>query len=173
MGKISKLSKGNLVNDLPKLNYVRDHIYEACQFGKQIRSSFKHVSTSRPLQLIHMDLFGPMRTESIGGKSYGYVLVDDYSRYTWVYFLANKSDCFDSFKTFCLQVHNEKGYPITSIRSDHGREFENAKFQEFCEEHGITHNFSAPRTPQQKGVAERKNRFLLEMARTMLSANSL
>ena len=124
MGNISKLSKGNLVNGLPKLNYVKDHICEACQHGKQIRSSFKlkeHVSTSRPLQLIHMDLFGPMRTESIGGKSYGYVLVDDHSRYTWVYFLSNKSDCFDSFRTFCLKVDNEKGYLITSIRSDHGR----------------------------------------------------
>ena len=93
MKTLSKLVKNDLVIGLPKLNFNKDKICDACQFGKQVRSSFKPknlVSTSRLLELLHMDLFGPMDVISMGGKSYGFVIVDDYSRFTWVYFLAHK-----------------------------------------------------------------------------------
>ena len=114
------------------------------------------VSTSRPLELLHMDLFGPMDVISMGGKSYGFVIVDDYSRFTWVYFLAHKDEALHTFIKHCKKIQNEKGLTLVNIRSDHGGEFENHSFELFCNENGYSHNFSAPRTPQQNGVVERK-----------------
>ncbi|KAH9705040.1 hypothetical protein KPL70_011720 [Citrus sinensis] len=110
---------------------------------------------------------------SLSGKFYAFVIVDDYSRYTWVLFLAKKDDAIDAFRIFCKKVQNEKGYSITCIRSDHGGEFENHAFENFCNDFGIEHQFSSPRTPQQNGVVERKNRSIQEMARTMLNENAL
>ncbi|KAH9744417.1 Integrase catalytic domain-containing protein [Citrus sinensis] len=99
--------------------------------------------------------------------------MDDYSRYTWVLFLANKDDALDAFKVLCKKIQNEKGYGIACIRSDHEGEFENHAFEIFCNDFGIEHQFSSPRTPQQNRVVERKNRSIQEMARTMLNENSL
>ncbi|WJX78107.1 hypothetical protein P8452_61361 [Trifolium repens] len=147
-----------------------------CQIGKISKTSFKPkniVSTSRPLELLHIDLFGPVSTASINGKKYGLVIVDDYSRWTWVKFLRVKDDAYDVFNIFCTQVQSEKNLKILKIRSDHRGEFENEPFATFCEDHGIVHEFSAPRTPQQNGVVERKNRSLQEMARTMMHETKL
>ncbi|CAJ2654631.1 unnamed protein product [Trifolium pratense] len=168
---ISKLSKLDLVRGLPKIKYHSNTLCGSCQKGKITKSSFKPkniVSTSRPLELLHIDLFGPVNTASINGKKYGLVIVDDYSRWTWVKFLRTKNEAYDEFSIFCKQIQNEKGYTILKVRSDHGGEFENEPFENFCEKHGILHEFSSPRTPQQNGVVERKNRTLQEMARTMM-----
>ena len=89
MDLMSKLVKKNLVKDLPKVNYERNRLCDACQLEKQTRNTFKPkniVSTTRPLELLHMDLFKPTRTTSLGGRKYGLVIVDDYSRFTWVMF---------------------------------------------------------------------------------------
>ena len=176
MDLISKLARKKLVRGLPQLGVVSDKFCDACKLGKQHRGSFQlknEVSTSKPLQLLHLDLFGPTQTESMGGMSYCFVIVDDYSRFTWVFFLAHKHNTLDVFKSFCKRVEKQKGLSIVSVRSDHGGEFENSRFQEFCETLGYTHNFSSPRTPQQNGVVERKNRTLQEMARTMIQDYSL
>ena len=144
--------------------------------GKQIKTSFKNknfISTLRSLKFLHLDFFGSSRTTSLGGKSYAFVIVDNFSRYTWVLFLAHKNDAFHDFSKLCRKIQNEKGFTISGIRSDHGREFENVDFENFCDEHRIEHNFSSPRTPQQNGVVERKNITLQEMARTMLHENNL
>ena len=111
---------------------------------------------------------GPMRTESMGGKRHIMVVVDDFSRYSCVEFLREKSEACDKMERLCKKLQNEKGVPIVKIRSDHGKEFENAKFEVFCNEHGIKKEFSTPKTPQQNGVVERKNRVIQEMARVML-----
>ena len=87
--------------------------------------------------------------------------------------LAHKDESFENFKVFCKRVQNEKGFCISAIRSNHGREFENIHFENFYRENGISHNFSCARTPQQNGVVERKNRTLQEMARSMLFENSV
>ncbi|KAH9792467.1 hypothetical protein KPL71_004134 [Citrus sinensis] len=176
MDLISKISKDDLVKGLPKIGFQKDKICEACQFGKQIKTSFKnknHISTSKPLELLHIDLFGPSRYASLNGKYYAFVIVDDYYRYTWVLFLANKDDALDAFKVLCKKLQNEKGHGIVCIRSDHGGEFENHAFESFCNNLGIEHQFSSPRTLQQNGVVERKNRSIQEMARTMLNENAL
>jgi len=120
-----------------------------------------------------MDLFGPSRTMSLGGNYYAFVIVYDFSRYTWTPFLESKSDAFSAFKNLARSLQNTRNSGIGSIRSDHGGEFQNEKFSKFCEKTGILHNFSAPRTPQQNGVVERKNISLEELARTMLSEFSL
>ena len=94
---IEKFRRLNNVEGLPKFNTQINAICEACAKGKQIKSSFKSktkVSTSRPLKLLHMDLFGPISTASLSGKYYGYVIVDDYSKYTWVHFLRSKNKIF-------------------------------------------------------------------------------
>ncbi|KAH9697749.1 Integrase catalytic domain-containing protein [Citrus sinensis] len=121
------------------------------------------------------DKFSRVIENSCDGKIIfvGNRCVDDYSGYTWVLFLANKDDAIDAFKVLFKKIQNEKGYGIVCIRSDHGGEFENHAFETFCNDFGIEHQFSSPRTPQQNGVVERKNRSIQEMVRTMLNENSL
>nr|GEU85042.1 retrovirus-related Pol polyprotein from transposon TNT 1-94 [Tanacetum cinerariifolium] len=140
---------------------------------KQAHASHKAknvVSTSRYLELLHMDLFGPFVVWSYGGNGYTLVTVDDYSRYTWTRFLKDKTEAFDQFERFSRKIQNQLGCLIVSIRINHGREFDNeVQFREFCNANGLTHNFSAPRTPQSNGMVERKNRTLQEMSRTMLN----
>ena len=161
---------------MPDIKFQQDKLCDACQKGKQVKTCFKskqHISTSNPLELIHMDLFGPSRTKGLGGNYYALVLVDDYSRFTWTFFISPKSDNFQVFRKFAKIVQNEKDLKIKFIRSDHGGEFQNDSFEKFFEHHGISHNFSSPRTPQQNGVVERKNRSLEELAKTILNDNSL
>ncbi|GJU70119.1 retrovirus-related pol polyprotein from transposon TNT 1-94, partial [Tanacetum coccineum] len=132
------------------------------------------VSTTKCLELLHMDLFGPSAVQSYGGNFYTLVIVDDYSRYTWTRFLKHKNEAFDHFEILSKRIQTQKGCPIISIRTDHGREFDNeVQFGAFCDANGITHNFSAPRTPQSNGVVERKNQTLQEMTRTMLNEQSI
>jgi len=122
-----------------------------------VKSSFKSkdiVSTSRPLELLHIDLFGPVNTASLYGSKYGLVIYDDYSRWTRVKFLRNKDNAYDVLSNFCTQIQSEKEMKILKVISDHGGEFENELFKAFCEKHGIVHEFSYPRTPQQNGVVE-------------------
>ncbi|GKF14968.1 retrovirus-related pol polyprotein from transposon TNT 1-94 [Tanacetum coccineum] len=121
-----------------------------------------------------MDLFDPSAVRSYGGNRYTLVIVDDYNMYTWTRFLKNKTEAFDKFKIFSKKIQNQLGCTIVSKRTDHSREFDNeVQFGEFCNANGITHNFSAPCTPQSNGVVERKNRILQEMSRTMLNEQSL
>ena len=151
MKTLSKLVKNDLVIGLSKLKFDKNKICDAWQFGKQVRNSFKSknlVSTSVPLELLHVDLFGSMDVLSMGGKSYGFVIVEDYSRFTWVYFLVYKDEALHTFIKHCKKVQNEKGLTLINVRSDHGGEFENHDFEMFCNEHGYDHNFSTPRTPQ-------------------------
>ncbi|GJU08504.1 retrovirus-related pol polyprotein from transposon TNT 1-94 [Tanacetum coccineum] len=160
---IQSLASMELVRNLPKLKFDQ-HFCDACKMGKQAHASHKAkniVSTTRCLELLHMDLFGPSAVRSYRGNRYTLVIVDDYSRYTWTRFLKDKTEAFDQFEIFSRKIQNQLGCSIVSIRTDHGREFDNeVQFGEFCNANGITHNFSAPRTPQSNGVVERKNRTL-------------
>ncbi|GKA38569.1 retrovirus-related pol polyprotein from transposon TNT 1-94 [Tanacetum coccineum] len=176
MRLIQSLSSKELVRNLPKLKF-ENHFCDACNIGKQVHTSHKAknmVSTTKCLELLHMDLFGPSAVQSYGGNFYTLVIVDDYSRYTWTRFLKHKNEAFDHFEILSKKIQVQKGCPIISIRTDHGREFDNeVQFGAFCDANGITHNFLAPRTPQSNGVVERKNRTLQEMSRTMLNEQSI
>ena len=95
--------------------------------------------------------------------------MDDFTRYTWVFFLSDKSDTFATFKSFVKRCHNEFETTIKRVRSDNGSEFKNTRVDELCDEFGIKHQFSAKYTPQSNGLVERMNRTLIDMARSMLS----
>jgi transposase InsO family protein len=126
------------------------------------------MTTKRSLEMLHMDLFGPITYISIGGNKYGLIIVDDYSYFTWVFFLQDKSETQDVLKKFLRRAQNEFDAMVKKIRSDNGTKFKNTQVEDFLDEEGIKHEFSDPYTPQQNGVAERKNRTLIEMVRTML-----
>jgi hypothetical protein len=121
-----------------------------------------------PRQLLHMDTISPSWVRSMEGKWYVLVIVDDYSRYSWVFFLESKDEVFEHFRSLALRLNNEHLNCLKANRSDNGTEFRNASFDEFCLELGIDQQFSAPRVPQQNGVIEQKNHTLVKMARTML-----
>ena len=173
---INELSKNELVRDLPKHTFTKESLCSACEKGKQTKASFrsKQVSSiTSPLQLLHMDLFGPVNKASRAGKKYTLVIVDEYSRYTWTIFLRAKSDAPDEIIAFIKKMEVLNNLIVRAIRSDHGTEFKNSTLISFFEEKGISHNFSSVRTPQQNGVAERRNRTIIEAARTMLSESRL
>ena len=108
-----------------------------------------------------------------GGYEYFITFIDDYSRYGYVYLMHHKSDTFEKFKEYRAEVENQFGKIIKTLRSDRGEEFLNRDFEEYLVEHGIVSQLTAPGTPQQNGVAERRNRTLLDMMRSMFSYNSL
>ncbi|KAJ4812770.1 polyprotein [Rhynchospora pubera] len=172
---LKMLGEKYMVNGIPAINHP-DQLCEACLLGKHARKSFPKVSTSRatkPLELVHADVCGPIQPQSLGKSSYFVLFIDDYSRKTWVYFLKNKSEAFETFKKFKSLVENESGYYIKALRTDRGGEFTSNEFQNFCETHGIRRPMTVPRSPQQNGIVERKNRTILNMARTMLKRKSM
>jgi transposase InsO family protein len=118
--------------------------------------------------MLYMNLFGHIDYISIRGNKYGYIIVDDYSHFTWVFFLHNKSETQDVFKKFLKRAQNEFDVKVKKIRSDNGSEFKNTQVEDYLDQEGIKHEYLAPYTPQQNGVSERKNRTLIESARTML-----
>ena len=126
-----------------------DEVCEDCVKGKQHRVSFKSkkvISTLKPLELVHIDLCGPMRTRSVNHSRYVLVIVDVYSRYSWIVFLNSKYDTFNEFEALMKKTQRRLGHQLVSIRSNHGTEFENSDFMEYCTSNGSSHNFSAPRT---------------------------
>ncbi|GJY71250.1 retrovirus-related pol polyprotein from transposon TNT 1-94 [Tanacetum coccineum] len=173
---MNKLVRGNLVRGLPSKIFENDHSCVACQKGKQHKASCKAKlvnSISKPLHMLHMDLFGPTNVKSLRKKSYYLVVTDDFSRFSWVFFLATKDETSGILKTFITKIENQLDYKVKVIRSDNGTEFKNSVMNQFCEIKGIKREFSVARTPQQNGIAERKKRTLREGARTMLVDSKL
>lgn len=148
----------------------------SCAIGKQPRTAFPtkavEIKTERILDLVHMDVCGPM-SSSIGGARYFMVMIDDFSRKIFISFLKEKSAVVDVFRSFMATVENQTETKIKRIRSDNGTEFVNESMREICTNAGIIHETSVPYTPQQNGVAERANRTLVERARCMLSDSGL
>ncbi|KAJ9561558.1 hypothetical protein OSB04_006718 [Centaurea solstitialis] len=173
---LEKLVRLKLVKGLPKIKFEKDHLCSACEMGKLKRSSHKTKSDpsfDQPLQLLHVDLCGPIAVQSLNGKKYILVLVDDFSRFTWVELVRKKSQLPVLLINLLNRLQVFHGLQVKVIRSDNGTEFKNSTIEEYLNSVGITHNFSAPRTPQQNGVVERKNRTIIEAARTMLNASGL
>ena len=131
------------------------------------------VQTSRPLELLHFVLMGPARVQSLGGKKYILVVVDDFTRYTWVVLLKDKAEAPKKMIHLCKKLQVEKDTVIARIRSDHGTKFENTKLATFCNDQGTHQEFFSPKTPQQNGIVERKNRVVQEMAHAMLHNKNL
>nr|GEZ67557.1 putative ribonuclease H-like domain-containing protein [Tanacetum cinerariifolium] len=145
--------------------------------GKQHKASYKVIdavsSISEPLQLLHMDLFGPTPIRSIDHKYYCLVITDDYNRFCWVFFLEHKDETYPILKEFINLVENQLNKKVKAIICDNGTEFKNALMIELCGSKGIKREYSNARTPQQNRVAKRKNRTLIKAAKTMLADSKL
>nr|GEU37289.1 hypothetical protein [Tanacetum cinerariifolium] len=153
---INLLSKKDILIGLPKLKYVKDQLCSSCELSKAKRSSFKSkvVPNSKGrLNLLHMDLCGPMRVASINGKKYILVIVDDYSRYTWTLFLRSKDETPEVLKEFLTMIQRNLQALVITVRTDRGIEFLNKTLNAFFKEEGIKHQTSTARTPEQNGVA--------------------
>nr|GEU34670.1 putative ribonuclease H-like domain-containing protein [Tanacetum cinerariifolium] len=170
-GAINHLARQGLVRGLSKLKFENDHLCSACTMGKSTRKTHKPKSkdtNQEKLYLLHMDLCGPMRVESVNGKKYILVIVDHYSRFTWVKFLRSKDETPDFIIKFLKMIQVRLKVPVHRIRTDNGTKFVNHTLQDYYEEVGISHKTSVAHSSQQNEVVERRNHTLIEAARTML-----
>ncbi|CAL9013344.1 unnamed protein product [Prunus brigantina] len=172
---IKLLENQGMVHGLPHLEQM-SVVCDGCMQGKQHRDSFPLESTwraSKPLELVHTDICGPMKTESLSGNRYFLLFTDDYTRMSWVYFIRNKSSALECFMKFKAMTELQSGFKIKSLRSDRGGEFLSGEFNRFCEESGIQRQLTVAYYPQQNGVAESKNRTIVEMAKSMLHEKAI
>nr|GEU92827.1 putative ribonuclease H-like domain-containing protein [Tanacetum cinerariifolium] len=169
---MNRLVRHNLVKGLPSKCFENDHTCTACLKGKQHKASCKSKlanSVSKPLHTLHMDLFGPTFVSSISHTWYCLVVTDDFSRFTWTFFLKTKDETSGILRKFITEIENLKDLKVKIIRCDNMGEFRNKEMNDFCSQKGIKIEFSNARSPQQNGVAERRNRTLIEAAKTMLA----
>ncbi|KAJ7961891.1 Retrovirus-related Pol polyprotein from transposon TNT 1-94 [Quillaja saponaria] len=163
---LSKLQKM-----VPRLSHLSSLNCESCQLGKHTRVSFPKHSRFRAeshFHLVHTDVWGPSRVSSSLGFQYFVTFIDDYSSCTWLFLMKNRSELFSIFQQFCVEIKTQFGVSIRILRSDNSREYFSTSFQHFMTSQGMLHQSSCSHTPQQNGVAERKNRHLIETARTLL-----
>ncbi|KAI5317551.1 hypothetical protein L3X38_037258 [Prunus dulcis] len=172
---MKKMRQKEMVVGLLVLTEMKE-VCEGCVSGKHHREKFdKEVAwrASCPLELVHTDLCGPMQNESIGGNRYFITFIDDFSRMCWVYFLRNKSDAFNVFKKFKAFVELQSGFSLKKLRSDRGGEYTSHEFLDFCASMGMERQLTIAYSPQQNGVAERRNRTIGEMARSMMTKKGI
>lgn len=168
---LRQLKNKEMVNGLDRVAFGDQIKCDTCMKSKIHVKPFKSTSgevSSNVIDLIHTDVCGPFSTTSLGGSRYFLTFIDDCSRRMFVYFLKSKDEVFDKFVEFKNMVERQTERNIKSIRSDNGKEFVNKRFDKYLAEYGITRQLTVPYTPQQNGVAERANRTLVEMARSML-----
>ena len=170
----SMMSK-EVVTGIPNLS-IENETCSSCLLGKQTRKIFPKATAYRAshvLELIHGDLCGPISPTTAGKKRYVFVLIDDHTRYMWSILLEEKREAFEKFRIFKRLVEQETGSIIGTFRTDRGGEFTSQEFQTFCDQHGIKRHLTAPYSPQQNGVVERRNRTLMEMTRSMMKHMSV
>ncbi|KAI3768676.1 hypothetical protein L2E82_19506 [Cichorium intybus] len=180
LGHISKTSMKTLqhkemVRDLPEF-IIDTSVCKDCMVGKQTKEAIPRSSSWRAeeiLELVHSDICGPINPISNTGKKYFLSFIDDYSRKGWVYLLTEKSQALESFKDFKDKVEKETGKVVKALRTDRGGEYLSNEFSKFCREHGIRRQLTTSFTPQQNGVTERKNRTVINMVVTLLSAKNM
>jgi transposase InsO family protein len=166
------LAAENMVEGMPHLKQI-DQICDGCMIAKQRRLPFPAQAAyraQRQLELWHGDLCGPISPPTPGGKRYFLLLVDDFSRYMWIALLQSKDEAFDAIKRLQKAAEIEKSLKLKALRTDRGGEFNSDEFAEYCERLGIKHFRTAPYTPQQNGVVERRNQTVVSMARSLLKS---
>ncbi|CAL1392261.1 unnamed protein product [Linum trigynum] len=169
---LRRLVQGNMVNGMPLIDHV-EKICDVCMVGKQRRNSFPGKAKYRatePLQLVHGDLCGPITPSTHGGKRYFLLLVDDYSRYMWVVLIKNKAEAFNAIKKIQVMAEVESGCKLKILRTDRGGEFTSNELESYCENLGMKHQLTAPYSPQQNGIVERRNQTIVGMARSLLKS---
>nr|GEX33557.1 retrovirus-related Pol polyprotein from transposon TNT 1-94 [Tanacetum cinerariifolium] len=168
--------RNGFVRGLPKLKFEKDHLCLACAMGKSKKQSHKPKSkdtNQEKLYLLHIDLCGHMRVASINGKKYILVIVDDYSWFTWVMFLASKDEAPDFIIKFLKMIQVRLNAPARNIRTDNGTEFVNQTLSSYYDKVFISHETSVPRSPQQNGVVEMRNRLGLQSMTSAISSSGL
>ena len=171
---LQEMSRKKSVEGLP-LFVIPRKLCRSCVVGKHHRTSFPKKSSfqaTEPLELIHIDICGPITPTTLGGSRYFLLIINDFSRLTWVSMLHCKSDAFEAFKHFKNLAETQEGVKIKTLRSDRG-EFTSDEFSKYFLEHGIKRQLTAPCSPQQNGVVERKNMRVVSMVRAMLKARDL
>ncbi|GJT14034.1 retrovirus-related pol polyprotein from transposon TNT 1-94 [Tanacetum coccineum] len=160
-------------NSIPNFHIDSKYKCETCVEAKLTRSSFKSVKRkTEPLDMIHTDICDLKSLPTKGGNKYFITFIDDCTKYCYVYLLKSKDEAIDKFVLYKTEVENQLGQKIKVVRSDRGGEYV-SPFAELCAKHGIRHEFTAPYSPQQNGIAERKNRTLKEMVNAMLISSGL
>jgi hypothetical protein len=168
---LCRVSGLGLLGGLSLLKFESNLICAPCHHGKMIDASHSLINTmmsEQPRQLLYMDTVDPSQVHSMGGKWYVLVIIDDYSRYSWVFFLKSKDEVLEHFQNLALRLNNEHPNCLKAIHSDNETEFNNASFDQFCLDHDVDQRFSTPHVPQQNEVVQQKNHTLIDMARTML-----
>jgi transposase InsO family protein len=175
MPALRKMAREGLVRGLPAVEQP-DQLCEACLAGKQRRSLFPEKAeyrAERILELVHGDLCGPISPATPSGNVYFLLLVDDKSRYMWVAPLPSKDRAAAAIKEIKMQAEGESGMKLGTIQTDKGGEFNSIEFGQFCAAEGVGRQHTAPYSPQQNGVVERRNGTVVAMARSMLKAKKL
>ena len=173
--------KPNRIHSLVKSGILNSLAFEPIPMcksyleGKMTKRPFKAKGyhATKPLELVHTDVCGPMRVQAKGGYEYFITFTDDYSRYGFVYLMRQKSETFDKFQEYQAKAEKQLGVHIKQLRFDRGGEYLSGEFKFYLTQQGIVSQLSAPGTPQQNGVTERRNRTLQDMVRSMLSYSSL
>ena len=169
--RMARLAREGLLGPLAKVDLP---ICEPCLAGKACRKPFgKALRANQPLELVHSDICGPMSVKARHGASYFITFIDDYTRFGHVYLIAHRYEALDCFKRYLAEVENQQSKSLKTFRTDRGREYLSDQFKETCEEKGIRRQLTIPHTPQQNGVAERRNRTLLDMTRSMMAQANL
>ncbi|GAU44417.1 hypothetical protein TSUD_100640 [Trifolium subterraneum] len=172
---LSMLNSKDMVHGLPQIK-TPSEVCEDCCAAKQTRNSFKNelpMKSTHKLEMVYSDVCGPFEVKSIGGNNYFLTFIDDYTRHVWLYLIEKKSEVFTKFKKFKSLVEKQSGCDLKKLRTDGGGEYTSLEFAKFCEDEGIVHEITAPYTPQHNGVAERKNRSIMNMARSMLKGKNM
>ncbi|GJY59192.1 ribonuclease H-like domain, reverse transcriptase, RNA-dependent DNA polymerase [Tanacetum coccineum] len=172
---LKSMAQRDLVHGIPAIKHTTQ-ICDVCLIGKHSRAPFPKKAKARstsPLDLVYGDLCGPITPPTPSGKKYIFLLVDDYSRYMWAYFLSTKDQAFDTFKEFKKSTENELRTTLKMLRTDRGGEFTSNEFTQYCKENGIARQLTAPYSPQQNGVVKRRNRTIMSTTRCMMKATNM
>lgn len=172
---LRKMATEGMVRGLPHLEQV-DQVCDGCLVGKQRRASFPAEARRRAdniLDLVHGDLCGPISPVTPSGNKYFLLLVDDLSRYMWIRLLSSKDQASSEIKNFQAAVEVETGKKLKVLRTDRGGEFTSVEFGRYCAERGVERQLTAPYSPQQNGVVERRNQSVVAMARCMMKAKKI
>ncbi|KAD2394436.1 hypothetical protein E3N88_41413 [Mikania micrantha] len=175
LDKLSLIVKQKLLVGLPNLEVQKDGVCSGCQYGKAIQLPFKssEYKAATPLELVHTDVFGPVKQPSIQGLKFMVSFIDDSSRFAWIYFMKEKSEVFSKFKQFELDAELMTGYKVRCLRSDNGGEYMSIEFGDYLRRNLIKRQLTCPNTPQQNGVSERKNRHLGKVTRCLIHSKNL
>lgn len=154
--KLDMMMRKKLVTGLPQLEVNKETICVGCQYGKAHQKPFEKsdFQARQTLELIHSDVFGPVKQPSVKGLRYMVTFIDDYSRFVWVYFLKEKTEVFQKFKEFKEEAEKDLKHVVMCLCSDNEGEYLSAEFTNYLKEHKIKRQLTCPNTPQQNGVSD-------------------